>query len=309
MLLGSTVLDYVAAERNRQTSARELSSNVVMDLTSLGLGAMVMDLAMLPLQPLFGTDKPLSAADQQAIREHPSVAADMLPQNFSSAAKMVVRTHHENFDGSGYPKRIPADKLHVFTRIVRIADAYDAATSERVYRAAKSPVRVLWEMLVGPYRRFYDPKLMKAFCGLIQPFPIGAKLRLEDGRYAAVAKYNRKHPFKPIVVIAFDTQNRLIPESELEPPANLGERSDLRIKSYRDEDLSYLYAPPRRARPRSVRTSAPCWTALTRRSPRALGLRVVDTPEEDDRDFVFRAARATPPGNRRRGCVFSTTVR
>ena len=75
MLLGSTVLDYVVQERKRQTSARDLRSNFAMDLTPLGLGAMAMDLAMLPLQKLFETDMPLTEADRQAVLGHPGVGA------------------------------------------------------------------------------------------------------------------------------------------------------------------------------------------------------------------------------------------
>ena len=53
MLLGATVLEYVAAERKRQTLARDLQNDFAMDLTPLGLGAMVMDVGMLPLEHLF----------------------------------------------------------------------------------------------------------------------------------------------------------------------------------------------------------------------------------------------------------------
>jgi len=241
MLLGSTVLDYVVAERNRQTRAIALQANFATDLTPLGLGAMAMDLGMIPLQHLFKSDKPLTDADREAIREHPLAGAEMLPQTFSAVANMIVRAHHENYAGTGYPMRMPGNKVHVFTRIVRIADAYDAATSDRVHKGAKSPARVLWEMSAGPYKRFYDPGLMKAFARLIQPFPIGSKLRLEDGRYAAVVKYNRHSPFQPTVVIAFDTHNKPIPREELKEPVDLSRQIDLRIKSFHGEDLSFIY--------------------------------------------------------------------
>ncbi len=241
MLLGSKAIDYVATERERQTSARELGFGLVHDLTPLGLGAMVMDLGLLPLQGLFKDDKPLTDDDRQAIRKHPVVGAQMLPESFSAVARMIVRTHHENFDGSGYPEALEGKTLHIFTRVVRIADAYDAATSERVYKGAQSPARVLWEMLAGPYKQFYDPRLMTAFARLIQPFPIGAKLRLADGRYAVVVKYNRKNPFKPTVVIAFDAHNKPISREELEDPVDLSSHTDLRIESFRDENLSFIY--------------------------------------------------------------------
>jgi HD-GYP domain-containing protein (c-di-GMP phosphodiesterase class II) len=252
MLLGSRALSYVAAERNRQTSARQLQHRLARDLTPLGLGALAMDLGMLPLQDLFKSDKPLTGAQRQAIRKHPAAGAAMLPETFSSAARMIVRTHHENFDGSGYPDALERGKVHVFTRIVRIADAYDAATTEHVHKGAKSSARVLWEMLAGPYKRFYDPKLMAAFARLIQPFPVGAKLRLEDGRYAAIVKYNRTNPFRPTAIIAFDAHNKPIPREGLENPVDLGSNPDLRIKSFRGEDLSFIYdsASQKNAKPR-----------------------------------------------------------
>lgn len=241
MLLGSTVLDYVASERSRQTSARGLDPTLAQDLTPLGLGAMAMDLGMLPLQDLYRHNKPLTESQIEQIHKHPSLGADLLPGNFPSAARMIVRTHHENYDGTGYPKRMQGDKIHVLTRIVRIADAYDAAISDRVYKQAKSPARALWEMTKGPYRRYYDPHLTDAFAKLIQPFPIGSKLRLEDGRYAVVTKYNRKSPFQPTVAIAFDEQNQPIDGEELQETIDLASHPELRIKSFRGEDLAFIH--------------------------------------------------------------------
>jgi len=150
MLLGSMVKGYVAAERKRQTSARNLRPSVALDLTPLGLGSFFMDLGMIPLQNLLENDHPLTELDRRAIQNHPNAGANTLPERFSAAAKMIVRTHHENFDGTGYPKGMPGEKLHVFSRIVRIADAFDSATADRVYKKAKSPARALWEMSVGP---------------------------------------------------------------------------------------------------------------------------------------------------------------
>ena len=76
---------------------------------------------------------------------------------------------------------------------------------------------------------------------MIQPFPIGAKLRLEDGRYAAVVKYNRQNPFKPTVVAGWNEHNQPIPREELQPPIDLSEHPETRLDSYRGENLSFLY--------------------------------------------------------------------
>ncbi len=240
MILGSAVRDYVATERQRQTSAN-LAQGAALNLFPLALGSMFLDLGMVNLQHLFDSKNPLTEEDRQMVREHPISGADMLPSSFSPTARMTVRTHHENFDGSGYPNGVAGNKLHIFTRIVRITDSYDAATAGHVYADAKSPARVLWEMTAGPYARFYDPVLMKIFASLIQPFPIGSKLRLSDGRYAVLTKYNRRRPFSPTVVVAFDENNQPLPKDQLDGPVCLDDRPDLRLQSYGEEDISYIY--------------------------------------------------------------------
>ncbi|HUO09621.1 MAG TPA: HD domain-containing phosphohydrolase [Phycisphaerae bacterium] len=240
MVLGSGVKDYVVKERQRQTAASNLSSSVAMDLMPLGLGAMLMDIGMTPLQHLFKPGHMLTDEDRKAIIEHPKAGADMLPDSLPAAAKMIVRWHHENFDGSGYPEKKAGSSLHVFVRIARICDAFDAATSEKCYRQPKTPVRALWEMTYGPYRKYYDPVLMKVFASIIQPFPIGAKLKLTDGRTGVVVKYNRKMPFQPTVVVAFDPDGNRLTADKLEGPLNVGEENDLRLERYGEEDLRYV---------------------------------------------------------------------
>lgn len=240
MMLGTAAHEYVAAERKRQTS-RDPDPRVIRNLVPLGLGAMLMDVGMIPLKDLYEDNVPLTPELWQKIRNHPTEGAKMLPKEISASARMIVRTHHENMDGSGYPEGIPGSKLHVFARIARITDAYDAATSHRIYAEAKSPARVIWEMTVGPYYRYYDPELARTFARLIQPFPIGSKIKLQDGRFAVVLKYNRENPLAPLVVVAFDERNERIPDFALGPPRLLGSRYDLRAASFRDEDLSFIY--------------------------------------------------------------------
>ena len=241
MMLGNANREYIAEERQRLTSSRELSTRVSDNLLSLGLGAMLIDLGMLPLSHLFDSNEPLTPETWSQIRLHPVVGAKLLADDFPAAARMIVRTHHENMDGSGYPDGLAGEQLHIFTRIVRVADAFDAATSRAVYREAKSPVRVLWEMTVGPYRQFYDETVVTTLGRLLHPFPIGAKIRLADRRYAVVVKYNRASPIAPHVIVAFDSLNRRLPDNEIGAVFTLGERPELRGVSYAGEDLSYLY--------------------------------------------------------------------
>src|SRR5205807_1798440 len=110
---------------------------------ALGLGAMFMDVGMYPLRHVFEPGYTLTAADWETIHSHPARGADLLPDTLPAGVKQIVRSHHENFDGTGYPNRTPGPDLHLFTRIVRICDAFVAATSHRAYRGAKSAARAL----------------------------------------------------------------------------------------------------------------------------------------------------------------------
>jgi HD-GYP domain-containing protein (c-di-GMP phosphodiesterase class II) len=241
MLLGTAANHYVAKERQRQSITPNLDPHLAESLVPLGLGAMLMDLGMLPFQSLFTQEEPLTPDLWERIRRHPVAGVELLPDEFSATAKTIVRTHHENMDGSGYPEGLPGDRVHVFSRIVRIADAYDAGTAVRTYKEAKSPVRVLWEMSVGPYRRCYDQNLISTFARLMQPFPIGSKIRLRNGQYAVVVKYNRGNPVAPLVIVAFDANNRRIPRDRLPKPMCLGERPEVRGATFRSEDISFMY--------------------------------------------------------------------
>lgn len=241
LVLGSSVRDYVVRERLRQTSASHLSTAICMDLLPLALGAMFMDIGMFPLSHLFKPGYELTDEDRKLIRQHPIASCEQLPDSLPAGVKMVVRTHHENFDGTGYPSAMPGAQQHIFTRIVRICDAFEAATAQRVYAQAKSPVRVLWEICAGPWKHCYDPVLSKMFRSLIQPFPIGAKLRLADGRWAVLVRYNHKEPFQPTVIVAFDAKGNRLPTDHLLPAINVGDGNSLRLGSYDGEDLSFLY--------------------------------------------------------------------
>lgn len=246
MVLGSAVRDYVARERQRQTSASRLSGSIAMDLLPLGLGAMFLDIGMMPLSHIFADGYKLTEEDRKLIRNHPLVGADLLPEYLPTGVKMIVRTHHENYDGSGYPNAMAGPTLHVFTRIARICDAFAAATATRAYRGRKSPARAIWEMSVGPFQKFYDPVLMKVFSSLIQPFPIGAKIKLADDSAAVVVRYNRKDPFKPMMVLAFAEDGTRLPKEALRPmqPEELTPDAPTRIAMYAGEDLEYLHEQP-----------------------------------------------------------------
>ena len=117
--------------------------------------------------------------------------------------------HHQQYGGGGYPVRVDSrtgetlppmagKQIPVFSRIATVVDVYDAATSQRVYQAAKLPVHALFEMRTA-CRGFFDPQIEQAFYQIIPPFPIGQVVTLSNGVEAVVVDFNPKHPERPKV--------------------------------------------------------------------------------------------------------------
>jgi hypothetical protein len=107
-------------------------------------------------------------ADEWAImKQHPARGAEIMqPLELLSEAAEIVRHHHENYDGSGYPEGLKDEEIPVGSRIIMVADSYHAITSDRPYRKRRSKEEALVELRKGAGTQF-DPKVVKAFESII----------------------------------------------------------------------------------------------------------------------------------------------
>ncbi len=240
LLLGDAVRMRVTQARTN-AQPHHTRNREELNLTPLALAALLMDIGMLPFKDIFTQAKPLTIEQCEMVRDHPIASASAAPPDTPEVTKLIVETHHENYDGSGYPYGLKGDEIHIFTRILRIADAYAAATSKHVYKEACTPVRALWEMTWGMFAQFYDPVLLKVFSTLVQPFPIGGVVKLNSGRYGVVVRHGPQSPFLPEVVIAFDEDGKRLPKADLHGPFKLYQHPTLSIVSFDGEDLADIY--------------------------------------------------------------------
>ncbi len=98
--------------------------------------------------------------------------------------------HHMKMDLTGYPKTIRARQISIFSKIIAVADGFDAATSRRAYQTTPiQPDSVLKEMLDNP-KRGYDQTLVKAFINLIGVYPVGTAVILDTYELALVTAAN-----------------------------------------------------------------------------------------------------------------------
>jgi len=109
--------------------------------------------------------KPAKLTDEEWVRmrEHPTHGQQILRGiKFLEGAARVVAQHHEKWDGSGYPLGLKADEIDICARIFSVADAFDAITSDRVYREGRLYEAAAEELNEWAGRQF-DPKVVEAF--------------------------------------------------------------------------------------------------------------------------------------------------
>ena len=112
----------------------------------------------------------LTAAEFEVMKSHAVRGAETLDaalQEFPNArflrmAKDIALTHHEKFDGSGYPSGLKGEQIPLCGRIVAVADVYDALTSQRVYKAAMCHEEAR-DIIVNGRGRHFDPDIVAAF--------------------------------------------------------------------------------------------------------------------------------------------------
>ncbi len=107
---------------------------------------------------------PLDEAEFAHIRDHCVLGERILAPFLGDAAAVlrIVRSHHERFDGRGFPDGLSADAIPLEARIVACVDAFDAMTTNRAYRAPRNPVDAVEELRRGAGRQF-DPNVVEAF--------------------------------------------------------------------------------------------------------------------------------------------------
>ena len=109
---------------------------------------------------------PLNDEEWVVMREHTVAGERILSRKpFFHVARSIARSHHENWDGSGYPDGLKSHSIPLAARIVRVVDVYDALTSERPYKKAWTSADAI-EEIERAQERLFDPDLAQAFVRL-----------------------------------------------------------------------------------------------------------------------------------------------
>jgi HD-GYP domain-containing protein (c-di-GMP phosphodiesterase class II) len=159
----------------------------------LGLSAFCNDIGKTALPPeLLDKETDLDPREWQEMHKHPLLGVKLLLElkqldNLNARMLAVAFEHHLQHDFSGYP-RLQYQKMSLFSKIISIADDYDALTSSQVNRrGAKAPDKVIRHML-SRSGKSYDPTLLKLFVAIVGIYPVGTVLLLNTREMAIVVK-------------------------------------------------------------------------------------------------------------------------
>jgi ribonuclease P protein subunit RPR2 len=110
----------------------------------------------------------LTGEEQSLIRQHPLIGAQIVEAiEFLGGAADVVRSHHERWDGRGYPDGLSGEQIPMAARVFAVADVFDALTTKRPYRPASS-FTVAREIITGQAGAQFDPRVVEAFNSIPQ---------------------------------------------------------------------------------------------------------------------------------------------
>ncbi len=183
-------------------------------LSSLGVGALLHDLGKMTVD-LEILNKPgaLTPEEWAEVRNHSVSGARTAARirGLDKSAIVIILEHHMRYDGSGYPARTPKRPQHLASRIVAVADAYDAMTSRRSYSAARVHDEAM-ELLVRSAGTALDPALVRLFVSMMGVYPPRSVVRLSDGATAIVLRPNAHDPLRPVVRVIADGDGAMLSE-------------------------------------------------------------------------------------------------
>lgn len=228
VLIGLELETYVVRERPR------LDVGDARDLTSLAMGALFHDIGKLSQGPDVQDWHEVDHADAEpgAYRLHPEAGRRMLAWSRAPAtAVQIVLLHHQCFNGAGWPpvsrlgfdepRPLQRDEIHIFARIVGVANALDNLLA-RADASDTAPARVLAGFAARMNDGRFDPVVHAGALRAVAPFPVGARATLTDGAECVITRLNRLDPCRPVVQPLLD--------DALAEPIDLSE-GDLEIAS------------------------------------------------------------------------------
>lgn len=153
-------------------------------------------------QRIINKNGSLTKWEYNLVKKHAIEGYNIIKDNesLSDDIKEGVLCHHERIDGSGYPRELVGEEIHLYGRILAIADTYDAMISEKSYRKRQTPFEVMEAMLSESIDKL-DTKILLTFLKNMADYYIGVYVTLNTGQVGEVVFIHPHCIYRPIVKV------------------------------------------------------------------------------------------------------------
>lgn len=143
----------------------------------------------------------LTLEEMEKMKSHPVISYKILDSinEFDAEVLQGVLFHHERMDGTGYPLGLKGDKINLFSRIIAIADTFDAITADKKYSQKKTPLKAVEEIQANSFNQL-DPYICQIFVNNIIDYYSGRAIRLSNEQVGNIVYINPIEITKPLVI-------------------------------------------------------------------------------------------------------------
>jgi response regulator RpfG family c-di-GMP phosphodiesterase len=205
LVLGMKLERYLIDQRKR------LSPQHAREVVNIGVAGMLHDMGKLALpedvRRYTAVDLPGEEAELGQYQSHAAAGYEMIRHGVEPSAAAAVLHHHQRWDGRGFPRATPTggagavlggERIHIFARIVGVADLYDRLAARADTPVRRPSIEVL-HLMQTRYAAWCDPAVLEVLASVAPPFPPGEIVTLSDATAAVVVDLNAKDPYRPIV--------------------------------------------------------------------------------------------------------------
>jgi len=180
------------------------------DMRNLAMGLLLMDVGKVKVDDgILNKAGTLTVEEFDKMKEHVHHGVDLLRNTpgINESIIHIVLTHHERYDGSGYPHGLKGKQVPVFGRIAAIIDCYTAMTSTSIYRTAIAPHKAL-QTIYNWRNKYFQDELVEQFLQCVGVYPTGSLVEMSTGEVGMIMAQNRVQRLKPKIMMLLDENKR-----------------------------------------------------------------------------------------------------
>lgn len=167
----------------------------------VALAGLLHDIGKVKVPPsILHKPEPLTPDEKIEMNNHTTYGYQILKNAtaLQEGVLLAALQHHERIDGSGYPFKLTGEQLHVYSKIVAVADIFHAMTLDRRYRGATSPYLVLEQLQQDSFGRL-DPAIVRLLINHTTQLSLGTRVKLSNRRMGEIVYADAHQPTRPIV--------------------------------------------------------------------------------------------------------------